>query len=242
MKKAAPAPQLRYKPMNITGSKTLLLLAALFLIGAVQAHCTDLASYIRKYERLEVSEQQMAALADHNHLIDYFASLPYIQPRHRVNADFIRALILAESNANPLAVSPKQALGLGQILYPTGRKAARELLRQHDSFRHVSSDRLRDLEPADLHDPAINILLTCYLVAKYNKRYGGRLDLVVSAWNAGEGSVIGRQPAGYTETLELIARINAYFISLQKMSAFPPQEPSRRKKMAQAHRRRGKSR
>ena len=74
----------------------------------------------------------------------------------------------------------------------------------------------------DLFDPAINILLTCYLVAKYNYKFDGKLDLVVSAWNAGENtdSLNYGLHAPYQETENLIGKINAYYIYLLKNYTF----------------------
>jgi hypothetical protein len=36
--------------------------------------------------------------------------------------------------------------------------------------------------------------------------------LVVSAWNAGRGAVKNGQPPAYDETLDLIGKVNAYFV------------------------------
>ena len=66
----------------------------------------------------------------------------------------------------------------------------------------------------DLYDPAINILLACYLIAKYNNKFEGKLDLVVSAWNAGENSISDNRPPQYDETLNLIGKVNGFFICL----------------------------
>ena len=120
------------------------------------------------------------------------------------------------------AVSEKNARGLGQILYPTGSQAGKELAKSLTFFRHVSKNKLDSLREEDLLDPAINILLTCYLIAKYNYRFDGRLDLVVSAWNAGENteSLSFGQHAPYRETEDLIGKINAYYIYLLKTRKF----------------------
>ncbi len=201
--------------MRTPGYKALLpgLLLGLFLMPAPpMAAQASLGTYVRKYRTIEVSAEQMRRLRRYDHLIEYFSSFSYFQPRHKVNPDFIRALILAESDGDPKARSSKDARGLTQIIYPTGRQAARELLQKNIRFRHVSRSQLRNLKPGDLYVPEINILLACYLISKYNYTFQGKLDLVVSAWNAGENSIVGNQPAQYRETLNHIGKVNGYFI------------------------------
>ncbi len=197
------------------------LLVALFLlpmlsgaVGPAHAASSSINHYVAKYKNLPVSEEQRERLAPYDHLIEYFCTFAFFQPRHRVNPDFIRALILAESNADPRAVSPHKARGLTQILHETGRIAAGELHALPHAFQHIDRKRLQSLRQEDLHDPAINILIACYLVAKYNHRFEGRLDLVVSAWNAGEKSIQQSQSPAIEETRKLVGKINGYFLAL----------------------------
>lgn len=179
----------------------------------------ELTSYVRKYKDIKITEQQLERLDQYNHLIYYFSSFSYFKPRYKVSPDFVKALILAESDANRLAVSPKNAYGLGQILHSTGKKAARDIYNTGRKFRYLDTEKLINLQAKDLFDPAVNILLTCYLIAKYNHRFDGKLDLVVSAWNAGENvdSLKIGLPAPYTETYNLIGKVNGYFLYLLKM-------------------------
>lgn len=199
------------------GKKTLaisLFLGAVFLQPS--QGCCDLNGYIAKYRHQTVPRQSLISLSRYDHLIAYFTGFSYFRPHHKVSPDFIRALILAESQANPLAISPKRAIGLGQIILSTGQKAGRELAGSRTVFRYVPRQKLADLTAEDLHDPAINILLTCYLIAKYNYRFDGRLDLVLSAWNAGEYTeslALGRH-ADYEETKQLIGKVNGYYMYL----------------------------
>ena len=82
---------------------------------------------VQKYKNATVDKNAVKKLARYDHYIRYFTSFSYFVPRHKVSANFVRALILAESSGNPRAISNKNALGLGQILFSTGKKAAREL-------------------------------------------------------------------------------------------------------------------
>jgi soluble lytic murein transglycosylase-like protein len=176
----------------------------------------DLQSYVKKYKSTSISADALRRLARYDHLIDYFTGFNYFRPNYRVNGDFIRALILAESAAIPNAISAKNAIGLGQIILTTGQQAGRELSLSRTHFRYVSKATLQNITPQDLFDPATNILLTCYLIAKYNHKFNGKIELVVSAWNAGENTEslsFGRH-APYIETQDLIGKVNGYFIYL----------------------------
>ena len=196
------------------------------VIGAVfistNGWCS-LSSSVRKYKNTSVHKSDIRKLARYDHLIRYFAHFSYFVPKHKVSPDFIRALILAESGANPTAVSNKHALGLGQILLSTGKQAAKELSKSKTHFKYVSKSKLRNLRRNDLLDPATNILITCYLIAKYNYKFDGKLDLVVSAWNAGENTKTLAQGkhAPYRETENLIGKVNAYYVYLLKNNIFP---------------------
>jgi len=105
---------------------------------------------------------------------------------------------------------------LGQILFTTGKRAASELAQTGYSFKYVKHFRLLHLRRKDLYDPAINILLTCYLISKYNNEYDGKLDLVLTAWNAGDNteSLDSSLPAPYHETFDLIGKVNGYYLYL----------------------------
>lgn len=178
----------------------------------------DLFTYVNKYQSTSVSENAMNRLQRYDYLIDYFTSFSYFEPNHKVSADFVRALILAESSANPRAVSHKEAFGLGQIILTTGQQAGRELYNAKKLFKYVPQASLKNISSEDLFDPAVNILLTCYLIAKYNYKFEGKLELVISAWNAGENtkSLAQGRHAPYIETQNLIGKVNGYYLFLLK--------------------------
>lgn len=170
--------------------------------------------YVKKYSQVKLTSAQLRNLSRYTHLIEYFSSFAFFKPKHKVNPDFIKALILAESGADPQALSNKKARGLSQIVFETGKIAAKEIATKQLDFRYVPREKLLRLKPDDLYDPAVNILLACYLIAKYNHNFEGRLELVISAWNAGENSIINKRPPQYSETLNLIGKVNGYFIYL----------------------------
>lgn len=194
----------------------LLLLTTLAFSTIPWPAGADLRPYIRKYQTASISRKSLQRLDKYDQLIRYFTSFSYFRPRYRVNADFVRALILAESGADPEAVSSRHAIGLGQIILSTGQQAARELYQSPIIFNYVDKERLRNLSRDDLLDPATNILLTCYIISKYNHKFDGRLELVLSAWNAGENvhSLAEGEYAPYTETKDLIGKVNGYYLYL----------------------------
>ncbi len=106
------------------------------------------------------------------------------------------------------------ARGLSQIMLETGQIAGRELHATGVDYQFVDERRLKWLRGEDLYDPAINLLIACYLSATYLERFQGRTDLVVSAWNAGPESVVryGNRPPPYRETRQLLARVHGYMV------------------------------
>jgi len=193
-----------------------------FLLFSLAAHSSclgrecSLESSVNKYREIQITRDQKKRLDDIDYLIQYYTDLSFVRDSHKISPDFIRALILAESGGNPKALSNKNARGLAQILYSTGKQAAAELACGENDYHYVSREQLRKLTPDDLYNPAINILITCYLIDKYNHQYQGRLALVVSAWNAGPGSIKNDSPPPYTETCNHIGRVNGYFVNLLK--------------------------
>lgn len=205
----------------MTGISSKLLLRNIILVfftiltTLIPCHA-DLTSSLSRHASIRVNQESLRKLKKFDHLIQYFCGFSYFVPNHKVSPEFIKALILAESDANPHAISTKDAIGLGQIIPTTGQEAAKALAKTSRTFRYVKKSQLQNLQRRDLFDPAVNILLTCYLISKYNFKFSGKLDLVVSAWNAGENthSLQYGNHAPYQETEDLIGKINGYYVYL----------------------------
>ncbi len=103
-----------------------------------------------------------------------------------VDAALVSALIRAESNYEPRAVSRKGARGLMQLMPATAR-------------------RLSVRKP---FDPAANVKGGVRYLRELVDRFGPRPDLVLAAYNAGEGAVeaYGGVPP-YRETVAYVNRI-----------------------------------
>ena len=152
-------------------------------------------------------------LREYDSYVQYFSGLAYTRSGVNLNTNFVRALIAAESGARPAVVSSAGAIGLLQIRPETGRRAARALYDTGYDFRFVDRRRLRRLSADDLKDPALNILIGCYLLDRYNAEFGDNLARTVGAWNAGPDRV--RQYRGtppYEETVTLIRRVNDFYL------------------------------
>jgi soluble lytic murein transglycosylase-like protein len=196
----------------------LILFICVLLLFCNPCAASQLRHSINKYKGLEVNHVALERLLPFNELINQYTQYSFFKRNHKVSGDFIRALILAESSANPRAVSSKGAMGLGQIMYATGKQAAVELSKSQYNFPFLNKQKLFHLQEEDLFDPAVNILLTCYLISKYNYKFNGRLELVLSAWNAGEyhRDLNEGRPVKYKETHDLIGKVNGYYVDLLK--------------------------
>jgi len=106
--------------------------------------------------------------------------------KSNLDASFVSALIRAESNYEPRAVSRKGARGLMQLMPATAR-------------------RLSVQKP---FDPASNVRGGVQYLRELVDRFGPRPDLVLAAYNAGEGTVetYGGVPP-YRETIAYVNRI-----------------------------------
>ena len=190
-----------------------LLLAGAIFVSSGHAS-TSATSDVGKPSRTQL--QRLYQLEPY---IRYFTSLAYGPSNTRISADYIRALILTESGGDRWAQSVKGARGLTQIIPSTAQLVLDDLADADYDYLYVDEQRFEEFEPDSLYDPALNILIACYLSATYHDQFEGRRDLVVSAWNAGPGAVrrYGNEPPPYPETRTLINRIAAYMDFLETL-------------------------
>lgn len=115
-----------------------------------------------------------------------------------VDARLVVALIACESGFRPDAVSPKGAMGLGQLMPGTAR-----------------SHGIRDP-----FDPVQNVYVTVQYLERELARWQGnsdRLDLVLASYNAGPGAVMryGGIPP-FRETVGYVQRVKSLFYRLAR--------------------------
>ena len=112
--------------------------------------------------------------------------------RYRLDAALIGALIFVESRYRPDARSPKGALGLMQLMPDTAARYG------------VKSER-------ELLDPSTNVDVGVRHLQSLRELYGGRVDLMLAAYNAGEAAVRrhGNRVPPYPETEAYVQQIMA---------------------------------
>ncbi|MFO1270731.1 MAG: lytic transglycosylase domain-containing protein [Rubrivivax sp.] len=124
--------------------------------------------------------------------------------RHGVSAALLHAVIATESAFDSRAVSPKGALGLMQLLPET---AARFGVRQ----------------PFDVRE---NVQGGAQYLRWLADRFGGRIDLVLAAYNAGEGTVVrsGYRVPDIAETRAYVRNVlrRVQCSALDRCTAAPP--------------------
>jgi soluble lytic murein transglycosylase-like protein len=108
----------------------------------------------------------------------------------------VKAVIRAESNFNPRAISPKGARGLMQLMPMTARR---------HGVRNI-------------HAPMDNIMGGVEHLRMLLDRYTGNVPLALAAYNAGAGAVekAGNRIPRYAETQEYVRRVLEYRLAYQR--------------------------
>jgi soluble lytic murein transglycosylase-like protein len=119
---------------------------------------------------------------------------------YRIDPLFLHAIVDTESAYDERAVSSAGARGLMQIMPATGARfgVGREAL----------------------FDPAVNIDTGARLIRQLHGRYGLNFDLILGAYNAGEGAVAryGNRVPPYRETRTYVGRVMARYDTLRAQS------------------------
>ena len=111
-----------------------------------------------------------------------------LAPQYELNPNLVLAVVEVESNFDPRAISPKNAQGLMQLIPATAERFG----------------------VADVWDPEQNLRGGMAYLSWLMTHFDGDLELVLAAYNAGEGAVQrhGGIPP-YTETRDYVKRIFA---------------------------------
>lgn len=134
-------------------------------------------------------------------------NVPTVEPlirqaasKHGIDPALVKAVIAAESGFNPQAVSPKGAIGLMQVIPDTGARYG------------VTGDARRTAAQK-LADPKINITTGVRYLSDLLRMFSGNLELVLAAYNAGEGAVQkhGNDIPPYAETQNYVKTVMQFY-------------------------------
>ena len=122
---------------------------------------------------------------------DIDSAIEQAAARHNVDPNLVRAVVKAESNFNPNAVSRKGAMGLMQLMPSTARQ----------------------LNVKNPFDPEQNVDAGVRHLKQLLESYGGDIKLTLAAYNAGAGAVARSSGVPrYAETQNYVRRItNLYY-------------------------------
>ncbi len=131
-------------------------------------------------EELRVGERWREVAGEYADLIEAAAK------RNGIDPALLTAVVKVESDFNAFAVSFRGACGLGQLIPSTARRFATK----------------------DVFDPAQNLEGSARYLRFLLDRFGGRTDLALAGYNAGEGAVdrYGAIPP-FRETLSYVLQV-----------------------------------
>jgi len=126
-----------------------------------------------------------------NFTSDYDKDILTLSEKHDVDPYLVKAVIKAESNFNPNAVSPKNAQGIMQLVPETAS----------------------DYGVINTFDPIENMDGGVRYLKDLLEYFDGDINLSLAAYNAGKGSVIkhGFTIPPYPETADYIAKVLGYY-------------------------------
>lgn len=105
--------------------------------------------------------------------LEYWDGIKAEAEKYHLNPYLVSALIRQESAFDRYATSSAHAMGLMQVMPGTGKLIARGL--DYPGFRSIH-----------LYDPEVNVRFGTYHFARLVKKYDGKIELALAAYNAGE--------------------------------------------------------
>jgi soluble lytic murein transglycosylase-like protein len=134
---------------------------------------------------------------------------------HKIEYELLQALIATESGFDPLAVSPRGAVGLMQIMPDTAQRFG------------VVADVKTPLAK-QLTDPRTNIRAGTRYLRYLLTKYPGQMELTLAAYNAGEGAVqrAGNRIPNFPETQSYVRTVMQMFAVLKPPAVLVEQRKS----------------
>ncbi len=123
---------------------------------------------------------------------------------YNVDFELLQAIIVAESGFDHLAVSPKGAIGLMQLMPDTAKRFG------------VKADKNKSVEDK-LRDPKTNINAGAKYLRALINMFPGKLELAIASYNAGEGAVqkYGNTIPPYKETQNYVKTVVQTFLAIK---------------------------
>ncbi len=150
--------------------------------------------YLKSPDRAAKKGAQVAAVMPSDRSVDRFTRydqwIRQAATLYQIPEELVRAIIKAESDYDPRALSPVGATGLMQLMPETAMR----------------------MQVRDIHDPRENIFGGVRFLRVLANDLNGDLALTIAAYNAGEGAVIkyGGVPP-YEETQNYVTRVLHYY-------------------------------
>ena len=163
-----------------------LIVLVLTIVPAYLLSRPNAAQTAREIVSIARSEDSAEAATDEFSAVEIEAHIRAVAIRYRISPLLVAAIVEAESEFNPRAVSRKGARGLMQLMPLTASS-----LRVEDTFNPY-----KNIEGGVRH------------LRRLMNRFNGNLPLVLAAYNAGEQAVVVyRGVPPYRETRRYVARI-----------------------------------
>jgi len=146
---------------------------------------------LAKYRIVHPGEKEDAFALSANFSSDYDKEIMTASVKHDVDPYLVKAVIKAESNFDPNAISPKNAQGMMQLIPATAS----------------------DYGVDDPFDPVANIEGGVRYLKDLMEYFDGDMKLSLAAYNAGKGAVIkhGFTIPPYPETTDYITKVLGYY-------------------------------
>lgn len=180
------------------------LSAVILILGLSTNGMSDIYKYVDKEGVIHFTNVPVDARFEalgwevefENYIGSYEQIIKKMAAKYGVEPALIKAVIKAESNFDPAALSRKGAIGLMQLMPATAV----------------------NLKVSDPYNPHQNIEGGTKYLRNLSELFGNDLKLVIAAYNAGENAVIkyGRAIPPYKETKNYVKRVTTYLASYRK--------------------------
>ncbi|MCX7965483.1 MAG: lytic transglycosylase domain-containing protein [Syntrophorhabdaceae bacterium] len=160
-------------------------------------HFTNIVPVGKKYHVIVPDRTRSVVYKDVKNT-DYDKLIYEYSKAHGVDPSLVKAIVMAESNFNPFAVSPKGAQGLMQLMPDTAR-----LVNVENPF-----------------DPHENIKGGIKYLKMLDEIFKGDLELILAAYNAGPARVMEHKMniPPIEETRTYIKRVKHYYNRLKRQN------------------------